>query len=66
MKKGEEQFVSPEMLARTLTGTGREINQRLDELEAIGVNNVAISVTDAIGARDLIEDFGREVIAERA
>jgi hypothetical protein len=35
-------------------------------MEASGIDNVAISVTDSQGARDLIEDFGREVIAKRA
>jgi hypothetical protein len=34
-------------------------------MEANGVDSVAISVTDPQGARDLIEDFGREVIAKR-
>ena len=38
---------------------------RLEAMEAMGVDHVAISVTDATGARDLIEDFGREVIAKR-
>jgi len=35
-------------------------------MEAAGIDNIAISVTDAQGARDLIQDFGREVIAKRA
>ncbi len=30
------------------------------------MDKVAISVTDARGALDLIQDFGREVIAKRA
>jgi len=34
-------------------------------MEATGINNVAVSVTNAEGARDLIQDFGREVIAKR-
>ncbi len=37
-----------------------------ERMEASGIDNVAISVTDARGARDLIQDFGREVIAKRA
>ena len=65
LKPGEEQFVFPEMLARTLTGTGQEINQRLDELEAAGVNNVALSAVDRRAALELIADFGEQVIHER-
>jgi len=66
LKPGEEQFATQELMARSLTGTGPEIIEKLDRMEATGVDNVAISVTDAEGARDLIQDFGREVIAKRA
>jgi len=38
----------------------------LETIEATGVDNVAVSVTDAQGARDLIQDLGREVISKRA
>ena len=65
LKEGEEQFVSPEMIARTLTGTGEQINQRLDELEALGVNNVAVSAVDRRAALELIADFGEQVIQRR-
>lgn len=65
LKPDEEQFVTQEAIARSLTGTGPEIIEKLEELEANGIDNVAISVTDAQGARDLIQDFGREVIAKR-
>ena len=65
LKPGEEQFVPQDALARSLTGTGPEIIERLEAMEAAGVDNVALSVTDAQGARDLIQDFGREVIAKR-
>ena len=65
LKLEEEQFVTPEAISRTLIGTGPESIEKLDEMEANGVDNVAISVTDAQGARDLIQDFGREVIAKR-
>ena len=49
-----------------LTGTGAEVIEKLERMEAGGIDNVAISVTGAQGARDLIQDFGREVIAKRA
>ena len=62
----ELQFIIEDNLARSLTGSGPEINEKLDKLEATGVDHVAITLTDAQGARDLIKDFGREVIAKRA
>ena len=65
LKPGEEKFVTQEAISRTLTGTGSEIIEKLEEMEANGVDNVAISVPDAQGARDLIQDFGREVISKR-
>ena len=65
LKPGEEQFAPPELMARSLTGTGPEIIEKLERMEATGINNVAVSVTNAEGARDLIQDFGREVIAKR-
>ena len=66
LKPGEERFATPDALARSLTGTGTEVIEKLERMEASGIDNVAISVTDAQGARDLIQDFGREVIAKRA
>jgi alkanesulfonate monooxygenase SsuD/methylene tetrahydromethanopterin reductase-like flavin-dependent oxidoreductase (luciferase family) len=66
LKPGEEQFVTHDAIARTLTGTGPEIIEKLETMEAAGIDNIAISVTDAQGARDLIQDFGREVISKRA
>ncbi len=66
LKPGEERFATPDVLARSLTGTGTEVIEKLERMEASGIDNVAISVTDAQGARDLIQDFGREVIAKRA
>ena len=66
LKPGEERFATQDALARTLTGSGPEIIERLEAMEATGVDSVAISVTDAQAARDLIQDFGREVIAKRA
>ena len=65
LKPGEEQFVRQDFIARSLTGTGPEIIEKLDIMEAGGIDNVAISVPDASGARDLIKDFGREVIGKR-
>ena len=66
LKPGEERFVTQEAISRTLTGTGREILERIEEIEATGVDTLVVSAPDASAARDLIEDFGREVIAKRA
>ena len=66
LKPGEEQFATQEVLARSLTGTGPQIIEKIEAMEAAGIDNVAISVTDSQGARDLIQDFGREVISRRA
>ena len=60
LKPGEEAFVTREALARPLTGSGPEIIERLEGMEAAGIDNVAISVTGPEAARDLIQDFGRE------
>ncbi|HJO81582.1 MAG: LLM class flavin-dependent oxidoreductase [SAR202 cluster bacterium] len=65
LKQGEEQFVSPELMARSLTGTGDDINRRLDEMEAIGIDNVALSAVDRWAAQELIADFSEEVIKRR-
>jgi 5,10-methylenetetrahydromethanopterin reductase len=65
LKEDEEQFVSPEAMATTLTGSADQINRRLDELEADGVNNVAMAVVTRQSARELIADFGEQVIQQR-
>ena len=65
LKDGEERFVSADMVARTLTGTADEIIDKLDDLEAIGVNNVALAAVTRQAARDLIADFGEQVIQRR-
>ena len=65
LKRGEERFVSADMVSRTLAGTGDEISQKLDDLEAIGVNNVALAAVDRQAARELISDFGEQVIQRR-
>ena len=45
----------------TLTGTGPEIIDRVRELEAVGVTNIALKVCGT-DAREMIREFGREVI----
>ena len=65
LKPGEEQFVAEGDIARTLTGTPTQVLEKLEALEATGVDHLVISVTNAEAAQDLIRDFGREVIAKR-
>jgi hypothetical protein len=65
LKEGEEQFVSSEVMASTLTGTGEQINKKLDELEAVGVNNVAMAAVTRQAASELIADFSEQVIQKR-
>ena len=62
----EEQFISETSIGATLTGTPAQIIERLEQMQAAGIDNVAIACTNAAGARDLIEDFGNEVIAKRS
>ena len=65
LKDGEERFVSTDMIGRALTGRPDEIVRKLDELEEIGVDNVALAAVDRQAARDLIADFGEKVIQRR-
>ncbi|MDP6454840.1 MAG: LLM class flavin-dependent oxidoreductase [SAR202 cluster bacterium] len=65
LKEGEERFVLPEVVATSLTGTGGEINSRLDELEDIGVNNMAMAAVTRQAALELIADFSEQVIQRR-
>ena len=66
LKPGEEQFIDETSIGSTLTGTPAQIIERLEQIEAAGIDNIAIACTDAAGARDLIADFGSEVIAKRS
>jgi len=65
LKPGEARFATENALARTLTGSGPEIIGQLEVMESAGIDNIVVSVPNAQGARDLIQDFSREVIAKR-
>ncbi|MGH8012200.1 MAG: LLM class flavin-dependent oxidoreductase [Candidatus Binataceae bacterium] len=63
LKPGEERFLDEGLLrASTLTGTGPELVERIKALEAAGVKQVALQVTNH--GREMIEEFSREVIAK--
>ena len=62
MREGERAYLTPELIkAGTLTGSGPEIIDRIRELEAAGVTNIALNVCGT-DAREMIREFGREVI----
>ena len=63
LKPGEEAFVVPEMIPLlSLTGTPGEVLDRCRSYAAAGVDNLALQAIPGMG-RELIEEFGREVIA---
>lgn len=62
LKPGEEAFVQPEMIpALSLTGDAGAVRERVRALAEAGVDNLAVQVIPGL-ARELIEEFGREVI----
>ena len=65
LKEGEERFISGDLVSRTLSGTADEVIEKLDALEAMGVNNVALAGVTRQAARELIADFGEQVIRRR-
>ena len=66
LKPEEDQFIDETKVGNTLTGTPAQIIDRLEQLEAAGIDNIAIACMNAAGARELVADFGREVIAKRS
>jgi hypothetical protein len=62
MRPGEEKYIDETLVRTTLTGRGEEIIARLRALEAEGLKQVAIQVVN--NGREMIEEFGREVIAK--
>ncbi len=64
LKPGEEAFVIPELIPYlTLTGDPETVLARVRALADAGVDNLAIQAVPGMG-RDLIEEFGRHVIAK--
>ena len=63
LKPGEEEYLTEDLIrTSSLTGTSEEIIARIKALEAAGLTQIAVQVvTDG---RELIEEFGREVIAK--
>jgi alkanesulfonate monooxygenase SsuD/methylene tetrahydromethanopterin reductase-like flavin-dependent oxidoreductase (luciferase family) len=64
LKPGEEKYVDENLVkAMTLTGRPEEIIERIKALEAAGLKQVSIQVVYPHG-REMIEEFGRNVIAK--
>jgi 5,10-methylenetetrahydromethanopterin reductase len=64
LKPGEEAFVTPELIPfLSLTGRAEDVRERCREMAAAGVDNVALQALPGMG-RDLVKEFGREVIAK--
>ena len=62
LKPGEEAFIQPDLIpALTLTGDSGQVRERVRALAAAGVDNLAVQVIPGL-ARELIDEFGREVI----
>jgi len=63
LKPGEEAFVDPAMIPLlSVTGSSDEVLARCRALEAAGVDNLALQAVPGMG-HELIEEFGRDVIA---
>jgi hypothetical protein len=64
LQPGEEKCLTPELIKMsTLTGPAGELIERTKELEEAGITNVAIHLSGS-DARDLVQEFGREVISK--
>lgn len=62
LKPGEEAFVTERAISSALVGSPEQILDRVRALQAAGVRNLAVQLLGR-DRRELIEEFGREVIA---
>ena len=63
LKEGEEQFVDVAAMNAGIIGHPSEVIEKIEAAEASGVDHLALAAHSPQGARELIEDFSREVIA---
>jgi 5,10-methylenetetrahydromethanopterin reductase len=61
LKPGEEGFLTDALVSMTLTGHADEVRERIRQLAAAGVDNLAVQAIPG-QARELIAEMGREVI----
>jgi alkanesulfonate monooxygenase SsuD/methylene tetrahydromethanopterin reductase-like flavin-dependent oxidoreductase (luciferase family) len=63
VKPGEERFLTAEVIAAfSMTATRERLIERIRDLEAAGMDEIAFSVPND-GARERIEELGREIVA---
>jgi alkanesulfonate monooxygenase SsuD/methylene tetrahydromethanopterin reductase-like flavin-dependent oxidoreductase (luciferase family) len=63
VKPGEERFLTPELIQSfSMTAPRERIIERIKELEAAGLQEIAFSLPND-GARERIEELGREIVA---
>ena len=62
LKQGEEQFVDSERMAAGIVGRPAELIEKIEAAAAAGVDHLALAAHSPAGARELIEDFAREII----
>ncbi len=66
LKPGEENYVTEELIREmSLTGSAGEIIERIKALEKAGITQFVVRVNGTDG-RELISEFGREIIAKYA
>jgi alkanesulfonate monooxygenase SsuD/methylene tetrahydromethanopterin reductase-like flavin-dependent oxidoreductase (luciferase family) len=66
LKPGEEQYMTEDLIKQmSLTGSAAEIIERIKALEQAGITQFVVRVNGTDG-RELISEFGREVIAKYA
>ena len=63
LKQGEERFIREDQIAGAITGRPDQVIEKIESAAANGIDHLALSAHSVEGARELIEDFGREVIA---
>ena len=62
-KPGEARFLTPEVIAAfSMTAPRERIIERIRELEAVGLDEIAFCIPND-GARDRIEELGREIVS---
>ena len=63
VKPGEERFLTPEVIsAFSMTAPRERIIERIRELEAAGLDEIAFCIPND-GARERIEELGREIVS---
>ena len=63
VKPGEERFLTPEVIsAFSMTAPRERIIERIRELEAVGLDEIAFCIPND-GARERIEELGREIVS---